>query len=331
MRALAYRNTKTTLPGWVPTVHIDQPQGVAYETDTHFVHFYARGSGLYVLSIGLTATEEKNASLADWTSRAFGAQDVVECRNAVGTTVKGVWRPGIYLQTEALQALGNSDSDQRAAEQSLRLLVDRLDELLLYIEPDTHGLNSYSHKTRELLILACTEVESTWKLYMRSAGAAPLNGKDFTTKDYVKLLEPLYLREYEVLVKPYPSVSSLKPFADWDPAAPSRSLTWYDAYNKTKHDRANYFCEGTLRNCFMAVAANLVLFAVRFSPFPLLEGVGVLPPLINQLFNIRLSGFSQNAWYVPMLKLPTDMRSDLICGNRGDLVQPWVVEELRLP
>lgn len=330
MTAIVYRNTKTTIPGWVDTLHVGQSRGVAYDAGSHFVHFYGYGRGLYGVSVGLTATEKKSGSVNDWAKRVFGAEGIASATTPVGSTVSSVWRPGLYFLPETLQGLGNSESDQRSSEQSLRLLVERLDELLLYIEPDAHGLNAYSHKTRELLILSCTEVENTWKHYMRLATAAPDNGKDFTTRDYVKLLGPLHLADFEVVLKPYSAVGALRPFGDWDATAPTKSLTWYDAYNKTKHDRSTYFSEATLHHCLSAIAANLVLFSVRFSPFPLLESPGTLAPLINQLFDIRLHQFNPETCYIPMLKLPADMRDDLVCGGRKEFVQPWTVMPLKL-
>ena len=91
----------------------------------------------------------------------------------------------------------------RLSEYSLRLLVQKIDEIFLYIEPDTKSLNTYSHKTRELLILACTEVENFWQYYMTQAGQTPQNGRNYTTKDYVKLAEKLHLKDYEFTLKTY--------------------------------------------------------------------------------------------------------------------------------
>lgn len=294
------------------------------------MHVYGLGSGLYVLSIGLTATEKNGGILSDWAIRVFGAEDIQNAIYPVGSTVRGVWRPGLYFHSDALQALGNSESEQRSSEQSVKILVARLDELLLYIEPDAHGLNAYSHKTRELLILACTEVENTWKHYMRIAGASPVNGNDFTTRDYIRLLVPLFLEDFEVTVKPYGAIPALRPFLGWDASAPTRSLNWYDAYNKTKHDRSSHFNEATLHNCLSAIAANLILFSIRFSPFPLMEGTGTLPPLINQFFSIQLHRFNPATSYIPKLKLPDNMRNDLVCGNGKDLAQPWTITPLNL-
>jgi len=328
--SIVYRNTKTALPGWVSSVHIEQDRGMAYETDTHFVHFYGRGSGLWIVSTGLTATEKKNGPLADWVSRIFGADQVKQSKHPVGSAIAGVWRPALYYQSEALQALGASENEQRAAEQALRLLVERLDELLLYIEPDGNGLKAHSHKTRELLILACTEVENTWKHYMRLAGVTPISGGDFPTKDYVRLLGPLFFSEFEISLKPYGSVPRMRPFFGWDPAAPTRSLPWYDAYNKTKHDRSTYFGEATLHNCLMAIAANLTLFCVRFSPFPLFQTAGTLAPLVNHLFGIELRNCDPATFYVPLLSLPSNVREDLVCGQSKDWVQKWATLPLSL-
>lgn len=330
MTAITYRNTKTVLPGWIDPVHLKEARGFSYETDTHFVHLYGKDFGLWVISAGLTATEKKAGGLGDWAIRVFGAEDVKPTVLPMGSTVSGVWRPGIYFNNEALQGLGNSESDLHSSEQVLRLLVERLDELLLYIEPDAHGLAAYSHKTRELLILACTELENSWKYYMSLACASPISGFDFTTKDYVKLLSPLFLSEFEITMKPYSGVPTMRPFDGWDSNSPTKSLSWYDAYNKTKHDRTTHFAEAKLSNCLAAVAANLIMFCVRFSPFFLLEGLGTLAPLVNQLFNIRLHNPSPQTFYVPLVKLPSNVAESLFCRNANELVQPWTKLPLQL-
>jgi hypothetical protein len=229
-------------------VHLKEARGFSYETDTHFVRVYGKAFGLWVISVGLTATEKKGDALDEWAIRVFGAEDISPALHPVGFTVSGVWRPGIYFNNEALQGLGNDESELRSAEQALRLLVERLDELLLYIEPSAHGLAAYSHKTRELLILACTELENSWKYYMSLTCASPMNGGDLTTKDYVKLLKPLCLSEFEITMKPYSGVPTMRPFSGWDSNSPTKSLSWYDAYNKAKHGRTTHFSEAKLSN-----------------------------------------------------------------------------------
>lgn len=329
MGAIVYLNTTTTLPGWVPTVHVRTPQGFAYETPMHFVHLYGSGSGLWILSTGLVATEKKAGSLADWVTRVFGAQDIKPSIHPVGHTIRGVWRPGLYFFEEIAQGLGVAEPEQRSAEQALRLLIERLDELLLYIEPDSNGLKAYSHKTRELLILTCTELENNWKHYMILAGATPVGGQ-FNTNDYVKLVRPLYLTEYEVQLKAYLSVPPLRPFKGWSAAAPTQSLPWYDAYNKTKHDRNQHFDKATLENCIAGVAANMVMFAVRFGPISLYESRGTLSTLVNHLFSLQLRDCRPETFYIPSIQVPAGTTDALICGNRKEWVQPWLVQPLQI-
>jgi hypothetical protein len=254
----------------------------------------------------------------------------VEANCDVGHTVHGVWRPGLYFSDEVLQGLSATTIDLRLAEQALLLLIQRLDELLHFVEPSPGTLQTHSHKARELLILACTEVEGTWKAYLRIAGASPPAKGDFTTNDYVKLLGQLHLSEYQVSLPRYADIPPIRPFHSWSAAQPTKSLLWYDAYNKTKHDRSSHFIEATLRNCLQAVAANLVLFSVRFGPFHLFHGGGTLAAFFNQLFTIELKDCSPSSFYAPKLDLPANQRADLICFGSQELVEPRIVDPLKL-
>lgn len=329
MRALVYRNIKHTVPGGVP-FHQKEPRGIAYETDTHFVHIFGKDNGLWVISTGLTVTQAKSGTLHEWIDRTFGAEGVNETTCEVGHTVHGVWRPGLYFSEEVLQGLSATTLELRLAEQALLLLIQRLDELLHFVEPSPTTLQTHSHKARELLILACTEVENTWKAYLRIAGLTPPPKGDFTTKDYVKLFEPLYLADYVVSLPRYADIQDICPFHGWSVAQPTKSLSWYDAYNKTKHDRSMHFCEATLWNCLQAVAANLALFCVRFGPFHLFHGAGTLAAFFNQLFTIKLRNCSPSSFYAPKLSIPPNQRTDLICFGSQELVEPRIVDSLQL-
>jgi hypothetical protein len=89
MVALASKVTTHTIPGWVP-FHQKESRGLAYETDTHFVHIFGNDYGLWVVSIGLTVTEVKAGDLRDWVDRTFAAQDVVTLNHDPGHTTKAV-------------------------------------------------------------------------------------------------------------------------------------------------------------------------------------------------------------------------------------------------
>ncbi len=330
MKGICYKNTKTTLPNFVNTIHEDQALGYAYETDTHFVHFYGRGYGLYVISPGLTVIEKKNGLLQDWVQRVFGAIDIKPTLFEVGHTIEGVWRPGLYFQEELYQGLNITQIQQRSAEQALRILVEKLDEVLLYIEPDNAGLDAYSHKTRELLILSCTEVENQWKSFINKANLQPTNGRTFTTQDYIKLLNALYLNDFQVKLRNYNSVPIFKPFLGWNIASPTQSLPWYDAYNKTKHDRDVHFSEAKLINVISSVAANLILFCVRFGPFHLINETKTLSTIFNQTFEIEMTNCDTCTFYVSLISLPPNTCDDLLCYNSNieGHIQKWLVDTL---
>lgn len=201
--------------------------------------------------------------------------------------------------------------EQRSAEQALRVLIEKLDDLLLYIEPDRNGLRSYSHKSRELLILACTEVEDSWVSIFKSSGISPQNNRMFTTKYYVKLLSKARLNEFQITFKNYDELRNFIPFCQWDLSQPTKSLKWYDSYNKTKHDRNSSFNEATLENVLDAVSASIAMFCARFSPFSLLNNNNILSSLINQYFKISLRESDPSTYYIPKIDLPANTRTDL--------------------
>ena len=332
LNGICYKNTKTTLPNWVEALHESQPFGYAYETDSHFVHLYGKNNGLNIISVGLTVIEAKTLTLENWVKKVFGAEEIVPLDNEIGHSIDGIWRPSLYYQDDTYRALNVTKFSQRSSEQALRILIEKLDELLLYIEPDVNGLDSYGHKTRELLILACTEVENQWTALLKKAAASPTNGRTFTTQDYVKLLNAAHLDEYVIKLRNYEHLIGFQPFDNWNATKPTQSLTWYYAYNKTKHDRDSSFKESTMKNVIQAVTANVVMFCSRFGPFNLLNESKTLSSLINQNFEIYLKDSKQSSYYIPEIELPTETRKELLlydCYREGHN-KDWIVDIITL-
>jgi len=330
LNGIFYKNTKTNIPNCVNNLHETQPLGYAYETDTHFVHLYGKDYGLNVISVGLTAIEGKNGTLTDWVTRIFGAEDIQPLVQPVGNTVENIWRPSLYYAHDIQKALNIDPYEQRASEQALRVLIDKLDELLLYIEPDQSGLKAYGHKSRELLILACTEVENLWTSIFKKSGVLPQNKRMFTTQDYVKLLPAAALNEFNITYKNYNGLREFQPFSRWNASQPTQSLSWYDAYNKTKHDRSTSFNAATLENVLDAIAANLAMFCAKFGPFSLLCDNNTLASLVNQHFQISLKNSDQSSYYIPKITLPANTRTDLFiydCYKSGHNDE-WNVQAL---
>ena len=321
-----YENNVTSIPGWTPG-QPDLPLGYAYETPDFNIHLFGEDSGWWTISPGLTFWEQKHKSLADWTRDSFGAALMSPMHHEAGVVVKGVWRPGLLRHEDVRQAFGITESQRRSAEQTLYLLLDALQALFLVVEPEPAGLSAYGPRMRELLILACTEVEDGWSHFLRAAGRSA-GARGWSTNDYVALKDKLYLSEYQLSLQPYANVPAARPFDGWDPARPTASLDWYNAYNKTKHDRSGSLNQATLYRCIQAVAANVVLFCVRFSPFPLYAQNTPVASLASHLFRLDLIDCDPVTFYVPLVAPPVGSGSSITYGDSSPFHQPWQAKAL---
>ncbi|MGB5084227.1 MAG: hypothetical protein WBO09_06370 [Methylocystis silviterrae] len=148
----------------------------------------------------------------------------------------------------------------------LRTLINLLDRILLVVYPSQDTLQTYGYEIRNLLILACTECEAQWRAVLEANGYLK---NRYTTKDYVRLERAMKLRDYEVSFRRYPLFKPVKPFGRWDLAGnPTKDLSWYDAYNATKHNRIGSMREASLGNAMTALAACWVMqIAQHGGPF----------------------------------------------------------------
>lgn len=332
MKAITYQTDPTVVPiGWAPTanLHKTQTRGFAYEDTTHYVHFYCKERPLWILSPGLTVTESKNAAatLNDWVTMRFGATNVHPVSLDVGEIFDGLWRPGLTDDDDIASALGFTVSDRRAAELPLLLILERLNEMLLYIEPDPSTLGSFGHKQRELLLLSATEAEAQWKWFLVKGGATPA-GQGFTTNDYVKLGPALFLSDFDVTILRYPAVNAFSPFAGWSANQPTKSLRWYDAYNATKHDRATGLVRASLEMCLLAVAANLILFVARFGWHALYNGRGNLSANFNETFSIDMARSDPKTFYVPKISIQPNQVLQFVTYNSQNQALAWQTKTL---
>lgn len=147
------------------------------------------------------------------------------------------------------------------AQSQLSVLTQQLEKICQTIHPIEKTFDAFGHDIRNLLILACTEVESHWR------GVLVANGQQkgtFNTKDYVMLAKTMKLDDYAITFPAYPWLDAIAPFKGWDSNAPTASLKWYDAYNAVKHNRENEFQRATLRHVFEAVTACFILMTAQF-------------------------------------------------------------------
>ena len=327
MKAITYQTDPAVIPpGWAPSadLHRTQTRGAGYEDAKHYVHFYCTERPLWMLSPGLTVTESKNShsTLDGWVKARFGATNIQPMSLEAGEIYDGLWRPGLTMDDDLMSALRYTFAERRAAELPLLLILERLNELLLYVEPDPSTLATHGHKQRELLLLAATEVEAQWRWFLEHAGLTSL-GRGFSTNDYVKLGPALFLSDFDVTIPRYPAVSAFSPFSGWDAKRPTKSLPWYDAYNETKHDRVGGLRRASLEACLLAVAASLVLFTARFGFHALYNGRGNLSANFNETFSIDLARADPTTCYVPRIQIPPNQRTDFVTFNSLNLQLPW--------
>ena len=129
------------------------------------------------------------------------------------------------------------------------------------MHPDGRNLDVYGYDIRNLMLLACTEVESHWRAVLKANG---VNRSRYTTQDYCSLLGAMKLNEFVISFPDYPWIEPVAPFKDWDRARPTGTLQWYDAYNAVKHDRENNLEQANLRFAFQAVAACAIMIVGQF-------------------------------------------------------------------
>jgi hypothetical protein len=161
---------------------------------------------------------------------------------------------------------GNQDSTNEIAvtRGQLVALTRQLQRICETVHPARDTFNVYGHEIRNLLILACTEVEAHWRGVLNANGVSKPDDR-FSTNDYVKLASSMRLPEYSVLFPFYPWIDPIKPFENWGATTqPTKEIEWYNAYNSVKHDREKNFKMATLSNAFHAVSACAVMMMAQF-------------------------------------------------------------------
>ncbi len=217
--------------------------------------------------------------------------DVYDCKTMdIGIKTKNIWKP--FLMGDMGKELNFDVYDLCRAKRDLSVLIQKLQDILLYIEPSAVGLQTYSHKLRELLILACTEFECSMKNYEL--------GKNARTNDYVKILDLVDLKKYKIELAGYSERYLSRPFSNWEEGKTTQTLSWYSAYTETKHNRREAFKYSTLQNCIDAISANLIMFSIRYSPMPLYNESDVCSSLVRNTFALQFE--KTRDFYIPIFE-----------------------------
>jgi len=280
-------------------------RGVALQCKNYFIAVsLMHGGEPYFFKIPSQIT----TTLKEWVAKTFGDINPIEPEYKPGTVYKRIYRPVVY--GSYIRAINQEKLTQSFI--SLRILLNKLEELFETIEPSKANLPAYGYKIREILLLACMEVESSWAAVLKE-NKYPVSPDKLNTNDYVKLNNVMLLDNYSLCLQHYPDFPTFMPFKDWGATEPTESLAWYAAYNKTKHDREENLKLATLDNTVTAVGAAVIMFHAQFG---LNFGIGWNDkkiPVIQNVFKFvstSLYGeyFKKNItdYYVPKFELPTN-------------------------
>lgn len=150
----------------------------------------------------------------------------------------------------------------RSLEQ-LSSLVEMLKQIFRTVYPSPRNEGSYGFDIRNLIILACTEFEVQIKGILKENNIRSIS-KRYTTKDYVKLMKELKLTSYSVSFSYYPELKPIKPFELWEVSNPTKSLFWYDSYNRIKHDRESAFEESSLNVLINSISVCFIILLAQY-------------------------------------------------------------------
>jgi len=132
--------------------------------------------------------------------------------------------------------------------------------LLDYIEPADINLPTYSFRIHELLLRVSIEIEANCVAILSENGYEKAG--NWTMTDYKKINKSHKLSSYEVKLPVWKGVKNIrKPFEDWKD---DKSLPWWDAYNKSKHDRQTEFERATFENLTEAICGLVVVLSAQF-------------------------------------------------------------------
>jgi hypothetical protein len=154
------------------------------------------------------------------------------------------------------------------------ILQEDIKRLFEFIEPADINLMTYSYRIHELLMRTCIEVEANFKAILREniytpsyrngPKAGQLRTEEFwNINDYVKTNTTHHLDNYFVELPFWRGVKNrYQPFYDWQSGS---SLSWYQAYNETKHDKNDKFELANFENLVKAFTGLFVLLSSQFN------------------------------------------------------------------
>lgn len=182
---------------------------------------------------------------------------------------------------------------------AFELIQADLRKIFEYVEPSICSSRTYSFRIHELLMRTCIEVEANFKAILTENKFTPKKdrfGQPVLHMGVYKMVNVTHhLSSYEVMLPIWNGPRKIwRPFEGW---STGNGLTWYNAYNSSKHDRHEEFRKANMNALVEAVAGLLVLLSSQFKGEDFSAGaIGLsvsgydyheMEPAIGSLFRIK--------------------------------------------
>jgi len=172
-------------------------------------------------------------------------------------------------------------SDPQHYIRAFLLIQEDLQKLFEFVEPCDENKNTISLRIQELLTRVCIEIEANFTAILTENKYS--NTGNWNLKNDYCLIEYTHkLSAYEVKFPVWKGESHTRiPFANWSKKSNKNwhVLDWYQAYNKSKHDRHLHFDKATFDTLLNSISGLVVLLSAQFmnesySPNPKSLGIG---------------------------------------------------------
>lgn len=154
-------------------------------------------------------------------------------------------------------------TDPRHYVRAFLLIQQDVLELFSYVEPSDANLGTYSHRIQQLLMRSCVEIEANFTaIFLDNKYSKATSGQNLNIGDY-KLIDISHgLSAYQVRVPGWKGTAGIRrPFAPW---LSNHPLPWYQAYNKSKHNRHENFHLATFDSLIDAFCGLNILLSAQF-------------------------------------------------------------------
>jgi hypothetical protein len=171
-------------------------------------------------------------------------------------------------------------TDPQHYNRAFLLIQEDLQKLFEYVEPCDENSDTISLRIQELLIRVCIEIEANFTAILKEnnySNKGNLNLKD----DYCLIEFSHKLSSYKVKFPVWRGENhTRRPFENWSnkPNKDWHILKWYQAYNKSKHDRQSHFDKATFDTLLNAVSGLVILLSAQFMDenyFPNSKSIGI--------------------------------------------------------